>query len=88
MHTIFALTVLALLMLGLTSVVDRVAKTIQSRRNPSTEAIDYQGWVDAAGHGLTGVEVDMTPAMSGLGRIGSAIVHLFGHLLHYSFISG
>lgn len=83
MHTIFALTILSLLMLGLVSVVDTIAKTIRSRRNPSNEPLNYDGWVDAASNGLTGVEVDATPVTSGLGRIGGAIVHFLGHFLHH-----
>lgn len=83
MHTIFALIVLSLLMLGLVSVVDMMAKTIRARRNPSTEPLNYEGWADAASTGLSGADVDTTHAVSGLGRIGAAIVHFLGHFFHH-----
>ncbi|MBW4539297.1 MAG: hypothetical protein KME43_09125 [Myxacorys chilensis ATA2-1-KO14] len=83
MQTLFALTVITLMMLGVITLGEMVVRGFKPRQPDQVEPVDYSGVIDATASGLSGMGEHGGQPEHFFGQVGEYVVSAIAHLFHH-----
>ncbi|MBW4419690.1 MAG: hypothetical protein KME13_10725 [Myxacorys californica WJT36-NPBG1] len=83
MQTLFALTVITLMMLGVITLGEMIVRGFKPRQPDSVEPMEYSGVIDAVANGASGIGEHAGQTEHFLGQVGGHLVSAIAHLFHH-----